>query len=67
MFSYSKGYYVSPPDDQYLKFKNRCSLLHSLAESVPWNRFLGSRLKIRVLVVLHPERIWFGAAQFLQR
>ncbi len=27
MFSYSKGYYVSPPDDQYLKFKNRCSLL----------------------------------------
>ncbi len=31
MFSYSKGYYVSPPDDQYLKFKNRCSLLCSLA------------------------------------
>jgi hypothetical protein len=27
MFSYSKGYYVSPPDDQYLKFKNRCSLI----------------------------------------
>ena len=27
MFSYSRGYYVSPPDDQYLKFKNRCSLL----------------------------------------
>jgi hypothetical protein len=27
MFSYSPGYYVSPPDDQYLKFKNRCSLL----------------------------------------
>ncbi len=27
MFSYSTGYYVSPPDDQYLKFKNRCSLL----------------------------------------
>jgi hypothetical protein len=26
MFSYSTGYYVSPPDDQYLKFKNRCSL-----------------------------------------
>ncbi len=26
MFSYSIGYYVSPPDDQYLKFKNRCSL-----------------------------------------
>ena len=32
MFSYSKGYYVSPPDDQNLKFKNRCSLLHSQAE-----------------------------------
>ena len=30
MFSYSKGYYVSPPDDQYLKFKNRCSLVHNL-------------------------------------
>ncbi len=29
MFSYSTGYYVSPPDDQYLKFKNRCSLLCS--------------------------------------
>jgi hypothetical protein len=28
MFSYSTGYYVSPPDDQYLKFKNRCSLLY---------------------------------------
>ncbi len=26
MFSYSTGYYVSLPDDQYLKFKNRCSL-----------------------------------------
>ncbi len=26
MFSYSTRYYVSPPDDQYLKFKNRCSL-----------------------------------------
>ncbi len=26
MFSYSTEYYVSPPDDQYLKFKNRCSL-----------------------------------------
>ncbi len=26
MFSYSTGYYVSPTDDQYLKFKNRCSL-----------------------------------------
>ena len=33
MFSYSKGYYVSPPDDQYLKFKNRCSVLYSLAKS----------------------------------
>jgi hypothetical protein len=29
MFSYSTGYYVSPPDDQYLKFKNRCSLMYS--------------------------------------
>ncbi len=29
MFSYSTGYYVSPPDDQYLKFKNRCSLLRN--------------------------------------
>ncbi len=27
MFSCSTGYYVSPPIDQYLKFKNRCSLL----------------------------------------
>jgi hypothetical protein len=26
MFSYSTGYYVSPPH-QYLKFKNRCSLM----------------------------------------
>ncbi len=32
MFSYSTGYYVSPPDDQYLKFKNRCSLLRILQE-----------------------------------
>ncbi len=29
MFSYSTGYYVSPPDDQYLKFKNRCSLIRT--------------------------------------
>ncbi len=34
MFSYSTGYYVSPPDDQYLKFKNRCSLLSILACSM---------------------------------
>ncbi len=27
MFAYSTGHYVSPPDDQYLKFKNRCSLM----------------------------------------
>ncbi len=27
MFSYSTGYYVPPPVDQYIKFKNRCSLL----------------------------------------
>jgi hypothetical protein len=26
MFSYSTGYYVQRPVDQYLKFKNRCSL-----------------------------------------
>ena len=31
MFSYSTGYYVSPPVDQYLKFKNRCSLVHILS------------------------------------
>ncbi len=29
MFSYSTEYYVSPPVDQYLKFKNRCSLIHT--------------------------------------
>jgi hypothetical protein len=29
MFSYSTGYYVSPPDDQFLKFKNCCSLTHT--------------------------------------
>ncbi len=29
MFSYSTGNYVSPPIDQYLKFKNRCSLCAS--------------------------------------
>ncbi len=28
MFSYSTGYYVSQPVDQYLKFKNRCSLVN---------------------------------------
>ncbi len=28
MFSYSTGYYVSPPIGQYLKFKNRCSLIN---------------------------------------
>jgi hypothetical protein len=33
MFSYSTGYYVPPPVDQYLKFKNRCSLLHMQPES----------------------------------
>ena len=36
MFSYSTGYYVSPPDDQYLKFKNRCSLMH-IAQSTQCN------------------------------
>jgi hypothetical protein len=30
MFSYSTGYYVSPPDNQFLKFKNRCSLLYNV-------------------------------------
>jgi hypothetical protein len=35
MFSYSTGYYVSPPDDQYLKFKNRCSLLRI---AISWYR-----------------------------
>ena len=34
MFSYSTGYYFSPPDDQYLKFKNRCSLLYSFSKFV---------------------------------
>ncbi len=29
MFSYSTGYYVSPSDDQYLKFKNRCNILYT--------------------------------------
>jgi hypothetical protein len=29
LFSYSTEYYVPPPVDQYLKFKNRCSLLHT--------------------------------------
>ncbi len=36
MFSYSTEYYVPPPVDQYLKFKNRCSLvciLHFLKKS----------------------------------
>ncbi len=28
MFSYYTGYYVSPPVDQYLKFKTRCSLMY---------------------------------------
>jgi hypothetical protein len=32
MFSYSTGYYVSPPIDQYLKFKNRCSLVSTLGQ-----------------------------------
>ncbi len=32
MFSYSTGYYVSPPIDQYLKFKNRCSLVYTEAD-----------------------------------
>jgi hypothetical protein len=27
LFSYSKGYYVPPPIDQCLKFKNHCSLV----------------------------------------
>ncbi len=36
MFSYSTGYYVSPPDDQYLKFKNRCSLMRT-AVFIGWD------------------------------
>jgi hypothetical protein len=32
MFSYSTGYYFSPPVDQYLKFKNRCSLLYTVMQ-----------------------------------
>ncbi len=63
MFSYSTGYYVSPPVDQYLKFKNRCSLrvilpahLTTLAgvidslESIPG---LLQRLQIWALVPIH--------------
>jgi hypothetical protein len=34
MFSYSTGYYVSPPVDQYLKFKNRCSLLYVFDDQI---------------------------------
>ncbi len=36
MFSYSTGYYVSPPNDQYLKFKNRCCLVHSMLNPMFW-------------------------------
>ena len=43
MFSYSTGYYVSPPDDQNLKFKNRCSLISSLLNLL--NRMPQSLLK----------------------
>ncbi len=39
MFSYSTGYYVSRPDDQYLKFKNRCSLMHTPMQIVFLNNF----------------------------
>ncbi len=42
MFSYSTGYYVSPPDDQYLKFKNRCSLVYSMVHLV-WEGGGGQR------------------------
>jgi hypothetical protein len=35
MFLESTGYYVSPPVDQYLRFKNRCSLMYSNLKQVP--------------------------------
>jgi hypothetical protein len=40
LFSYSTEYYVPPPVDQYLKFKNRCSLLHSTQEDLMWCRYI---------------------------
>ncbi len=39
MFSYSTGDYVSPPVDQYLKFKNRCSLLYTVQYTVQMQKF----------------------------
>ncbi len=60
MFSYSKGYYVSPPDDQYLKFKNRCSLSRTCTAQVSlWSRHLQEQhlllFSIQVQVQLKPQ------------
>ncbi len=43
MFSYSTGYYIPPPVDQYLKFKNRCSLMCSAHKTY---RFLAHYLLV---------------------
>ncbi len=48
MFSYSIEYYVLPPVDQYLKFKNRCSLMGIFMHDFDAYLHRGIRCKHRV-------------------
>ena len=59
MFSYSKGYYVSPPDDQYLKFKNRCSLLYIyLSQIFLLSNFMNNSTNSNWLFLLSILTLW---------
>ncbi len=62
MVSYSTGHYVSPPIDQYLKFKNHCNLVCTFVPVLWiriwwirkmdfWIRILSSELWIRILTI----------------
>jgi hypothetical protein len=73
LFSYSTEYYVQPPIDQCLKFKNHCSLVpkrenfslafFALSEPI-WVCDLETREKNRFFYQLTPDfdGFWFFAA-----
>ncbi len=65
MFSYSTGYYVSPPIDQYLKFKNRCSLLGIFYQAKTSRRSRGNVSFQKSIHVPLIAAIFYHAALFV--
>jgi hypothetical protein len=64
MFSYYTRYYVSPPVDQYLKFKNHCSLLYSMETTIflfiyPFINIPQNKQEMEVLPASVSDPNWF--------